>query len=164
MINTHLENERMFSTFPQPRARYGPHVEIFRRKAEGSGKNSRGEVQDFEPFALDGADVGEGRDIDGWIGIEAGVRAKEVVVSNEQGGEGDGSIESFKTAASACMELVGAIEPLYDLFQRAVLFGFRVIIREADDREALDGFIGMLGVKGENGGIVGRVAIGDKID
>jgi len=40
-------------------------------------------------------DAGEGKDYGKWIGTRAGVRAKEAVASNEQGGEAGGAIGSF---------------------------------------------------------------------
>jgi len=49
-------------------------------------------------------DTGEGKNYGWWIGIRAGVRAKKVAASNEQGGEASGANGSIKTLCGRVYE------------------------------------------------------------
>jgi len=129
-----------------------------------SEKKSGSEFKKFEPFTLNCVDSGQIRQDNGWIGIKAGVGSQEVIVSDEEGSENDGAVDVFETAASAGVELVGTVEAFYKLFERSVLFGFIIIIREADDLETFDGCVNIIGIECENCRVVRWISIGDKFD
>ena len=76
--------------------------------------------------------------------------SQEVVVSDEEGSEHGSAVDILETAASAGVELVGTVEAFNELFQWSVLFGFIVIVREADDLETFDGFVNIIGIESEN--------------
>src|SRR5512142_1761712 len=78
-----------------------------------------GEFQDLIPFSLqgkDGAQVGQG---EGNTGAQGQVRAKEVVVSDEEGGEREGAVASGEAAGRADVVLVSGGEAFDELLEGA---------------------------------------------
>jgi hypothetical protein len=61
------------------------------------------------------------------------MRAEEVVVSDEEGGEGDGAVARGQAASGAHVVFVGAIEAFDELLEGAEFLRGRVAIFQADD-------------------------------
>lgn len=94
--------------------------------------------------------------------FERMVRTEEVVVGDEQGGQGDCAAGGFETAGGAGVEFVGTVEPFDEFFERAEFFRFGIEVLQADDLFMRD-FEVLTGLVQEaDAGGIRRIAVGDE--
>lgn len=133
-----------------------------------SGGEVECHIEDLIPAALDGSDVVEVHEMHRASITKRGVRPEEVVVSDEESGEGDRAVEVFEATPGAGVELVGAVEAFDDLLELSIFGAFLILVFQADDGTAfkrlsfalLPGLI----VDGVGSGIIGGVAVADEFD
>lgn len=98
---------------------YEPKAGRAESRVDGSGR--QGELENFIPFSLqrgDGAEFGYGN---GNLIAQGSMRAEEVVVSDEEGSQGEGAILGGEAAGGSDVVLVSAVEAFNELFKRAEL-------------------------------------------
>ena len=117
-------------------------------------------------MALDSADALKVIDTDGAFVVQSGVTSKEVVVGDEENGQGNSAIEILEAATGSGVEFICAVEPFDDLFELAVFGAFFIFIGQADDRASFKREGGSLEqsrvVDGVDSGVIGRVAVADE--
>ena len=130
------------------------------------GSSGQSELEDFVPPSLQGGDGGQLREGNGNAVAQRQVRAEIVVVSDEEGGEGDSAVLGGEAAGGADVVLVGAVEAFDELLEGTEFGGDRVEILEADDLpQGMWGLgRGALGVEEVHAGLVSGVAIGDEAE
>ena len=78
----------------------------------------KSDVKNFSPFALKSGNIFEIVERDGGFVVESGVRAKEVVISDEEGGESDSTVFGVEAVSGEDVEFVSAVEAFDELFER----------------------------------------------
>ena len=125
-------------------------------------RQSQSHVEEFAPAGLESRDGVECIEVNGAIAGEAGVWAEEIVVGDEQDGEGEGAVEGVEAASGASVEAIGAVEAFDELFEGAPLFGEVVEVFESEDLVESEGgreaAFGAVGVEEVNAGGIGAEA------
>ena len=94
-------------------------------------RQREGDVEEFAPASLKGGDAVEFVEVNGGIAVEAGVRAQEVVVGGEEGGESERAVAGIEAAGGASVEAIGTVEAFDELFEGTPLGGLVVEVFEA---------------------------------
>ena len=120
--------------------------------------------EDLIPLALQGGDGTQFRQGDGHAVAQGEMGAEEVVVGDEEGGEGDGAVARGKAASGADVVLVGAIEAFDELLEGAKFFRYGVEIFQADHLSQGVRRLGRGAMRVEEvqAGLISGVAVGDE--
>ena len=131
------ERERLAPESSRPRSRRSgripaePYPPLRPRLVYSHGLQAASS-EDLIPLALQGGDGTQFRQGDGHAVAQGEMGAEEVVVGDEEGGEGHGAIARGKAASGADVVLVGAIEAFDELLEGAKFFRYGVEIFQAD--------------------------------
>ena len=91
----------------------------------------QGDVEESAPTCLKRRDAVEFIEVNGGVAVEAGVRAQEVVVGGEEGGESERAVAGIEAAGGASVEAISTVEAFDELFEGTPVGGLVVEVFEA---------------------------------
>lgn len=121
-------------------------------------------MKDFSPLTLEGRDVRQFRYRDRDRIIQRGVRAQEVVMSNEKGSSRDSAIEIIEGMSRFDMGFISSVKSFNNLFKMSEMSGYGIEVLKTSNRDMRDRVERSGKIKEIDGFKISRVFVSDSSD